>query len=58
MHPAVPQIMVGLFCVVAGILVVKALDNDLGFILFVAGIVLACRGGIQLSQVGAKELNN
>ncbi len=58
MHPGVPQIMLGLLCVVGGVLIVKALDNDLGFILFVAGIVLGCAGGISISKSGAPEMTN
>jgi len=58
MHPAVPQVMFGLLCIVAGILVVKALGNDLGYIVFVLGIDIAIRGGIILSKGGEKELGN
>ncbi len=58
MNPGVSQIMLGLATVLAGILVVKAVGNDFGYLIFLAGIVLASRGGIMLSQSGAKELGN
>ncbi len=58
MHPAVPQIMFGLLCIVVGILIIKAIGNDLGWIVFVFGLVVAARGGILLSQTGEKELGN
>ncbi len=58
MHPGVPQILVGLFFIVAGVLIVKALGNELGWIAFVLGGALAARGGIALSQSGEKELKN
>ena len=58
MNPGVPQIMLGLLLIVAGILVVKALGNELGWILFVLGAALAARGGILLSQSGERELKN
>ncbi len=58
MHPGVPQVMVGLVTIVAGILIIKALGNDLGYLVFLFGIVLASRGGISLSQSGAKEIGN
>jgi hypothetical protein len=50
--------MVGLVTIVAGILVVKAAGNDMGYVVFLAGIVIACRGAIALSQAGAKEIGN
>jgi hypothetical protein len=58
MHPAVPQIMFGLLCIVVGILIVKALGNDLGWFAFVFGLAVASRGGILLSQSGEKEIGN
>ena len=58
MHPGVPQLMLGLLCIVGGVLIVKALGNELGWILFVAGVALGCRGGISISQSGAKEIGN
>ncbi len=58
MNPGVPQVMFGLVLIVAGILVIKALGNDLGWIVFVAGVASGCAGGIRLSQSGAKEVGN
>ncbi len=58
MNPGVSQIMLGLTTVLAGILIIKALGNDLGWLVFVAGIALGARGGIILSQSGAKEIGN
>ena len=58
MHPGVPQIMLGTVLVLGGILVVKALGNDLGYLVFFLGIALGCAGGISLSQSGAKEIGN
>jgi hypothetical protein len=58
MNPGVSQIMLGLGAVLAGILALKAAGSELGWLLFVAGIALAIRGGIQLSQTGAKEIGN
>jgi hypothetical protein len=58
MNPGVPQVMFGLFLIVAGILVIKALGNDLGWIVFTAGVVAASAGGIRLAQSGAKEVGN
>ena len=58
MHPGVPQIMLGLLCIVGGILITKALGNDWGLLVVLLGIVLGCSGGIGLSQSGAKELGN
>ena len=58
MNPGVPQIMLGLLLIVAGILIVKLLGNDLGWIAFLAGVALAVRGGLLISASGEKELNN
>jgi hypothetical protein len=58
MHPGVPQIMLGLVTLVAGILIVKLLGNELGWIAFVAGAAIACSGGIAISQSGQKEIGN
>ncbi len=58
MNPGVPQVMVGLLSIVAGILIIKALGNDWGYLVFLFGIVLASKGGIVLSQSGAKEIGN
>jgi hypothetical protein len=58
MHPGVTQIMLGLLCIVGGILIVKALDNNWGLLVFLLGVVLGCTGGIGLSQSGAKEIGN
>ena len=58
MNGGVPQIMLGLLCLVGGVLVIKALGNDLGWLLFLVGVIVGCRGGIQLSQSGAKEIGN
>jgi hypothetical protein len=58
MHSGVPQIMLGLLLIVAGILVVKVLSNELGWLLFVLGAAIACRGGMSISQSGEKELKN
>jgi hypothetical protein len=58
MNPGVPQVMFGLLLIVAGILVIKALGNDLGWILFAAGVAAGSAGGIRLAQSGAKEVGN
>ncbi len=58
MHPGVGQIMLGLACVVAGILIIKPLANDWGWLVFFLGIVIANRGGIAISQSGMKEIGN
>jgi hypothetical protein len=58
MHPGVSQIMLGLLCIVSGIFVIKLLGNELGWLLFVFGVFIGCRGGISISQSGAKEIGN
>jgi hypothetical protein len=58
MHPGTVQVALGLAILFAGILVIKALGNDLGWVVFLAGVVLACKGGIELSWSGAKEVGN
>ena len=58
MHPGVPQIMLGLLSLVGGVLIVKGLGNELGWLLFLFGIFIACRGGISVSKSGAKEIGN
>jgi hypothetical protein len=58
MHPGVIQIMLGLLCIVGGILIVKALGNEWGWLLFTAGGVIASKGAIGLSSSGAKEIGN
>ena len=58
MNPGVSQVMLGLIVLVGGILVIKAAGSDLGWLVFVAGLVVAIRGGIVLSTSGAKELGN
>ena len=58
MNPGVTQIMLGLLCIIGGILTIKGAGSDIGWIVFLAGIVFACAGGIRLSQSGAKELGN
>lgn len=58
MHSGVPKIMGGLVLVIAGILVLKALGNDLGLLVFFVGCAVAIAGGISLSQTGAKEIGN
>jgi hypothetical protein len=58
MNPGVSQVVLGLVCVVGGILVIKGAGNDLGWLVFVAGLVIAIRGGIVLSESGAKEIGN
>jgi hypothetical protein len=50
--------MLGLLCLVGGVLIIKLLGNDLGWLLFLLGVTLACRGGISISQSGAKEIGN
>ena len=50
MNPGVPQIMLGLLCIVAGILVVKALGSELGWLLFVLGSAIGCAGGFALAE--------
>jgi hypothetical protein len=58
MHPGVLKIMAGLALIIGGILVVKALGNDLGYLVFFGGCATAIAGGISLSQSGAKEIGN
>ena len=58
MHPGVSQIMLGLVAIVAGILVLKGAGSEIGWLVFVLGLAVAIRGGIQLSQTGAKEIGN
>jgi hypothetical protein len=58
MHPGVPQIMLGLLLIVGGILIVKLLGNDYGWIAFLAGAALGSRGAMQISQSGQKEIGN
>jgi hypothetical protein len=58
MNPGVSQIMLGLVAILAGILVLKAAGSEIGWLVFVLGLAIAIRGGIQLSQSGAKELGN
>jgi hypothetical protein len=50
--------MVGLLTIVAGIFIIKLLGNDWGYLVFLFGIVLGVKGGIALSQSGAKEIGN
>ena len=58
MNPGVMQVMFGLVTLVAGILALKAAGSGIGWIVFVAGIAIAIRGGIILSKSGAKEIGN
>ena len=58
MNPGVLQVMFGLLCLIGGILVIKAADSAIGWLIFLAGIAIACAGGIRLSQSGAKEIGN
>jgi hypothetical protein len=58
MNPGVMQVMLGLVCIVGGAVIFKAFGSDLGWVVFLAGIVAGCRGGIVLSQSGAKEIGN
>ena len=58
MNAGVPQVMFGLLCIVGGALIIKGLGSDLGWLVFLVGIVLGCRGGIFISQSGAKEIGN
>jgi hypothetical protein len=58
MNPAVIQVMLGLILLVGGAVIFKAFGSDVGWLVFIAGIVLGCRGGIALSQSGAKEIGN
>jgi hypothetical protein len=50
--------MFGLLMIVVGILLVKAMDNDMGWIAFWGGGAIACWGGISLASSGAKEIGN
>jgi hypothetical protein len=50
--------MLGLLCLVGGVLVIKVLGNELGWLLFLFGIFIGCRGGISISQSGGKEIGN
>jgi hypothetical protein len=58
MNPAVIQVMLGLVCIVAGAVIFKLAGSDVGWLVFVVGIAVAVRGGIVLSQSGAKEIGN
>ena len=58
MNPGVMQVMLGLLCLIGGILVIKVAESDIGWLIFLAGIALGCAGGIRLSQSGAKEIGN
>jgi hypothetical protein len=58
MNSGVPQVMFGLVTLVAGILVLKGAGSGIGWLVFVAGVVIAIRGGIVLSTSGAKEIGN
>ncbi|MGO8998042.1 MAG: hypothetical protein ACLQVI_32370 [Polyangiaceae bacterium] len=58
MNPGVTQVMFGLLCLVGGILIIKGAESGIGWLVFVAGIVIGCAGGIRLSQSGAKEVGN
>jgi hypothetical protein len=58
MNPGVSQVMLGLVTLVVGILVIKGAGSDIGWLVFVAGLAIAIRGGIVLSLSGAKEIGN
>jgi hypothetical protein len=58
MNPGVSQVMLGLTSIVGGILVLKGAESGIGWLIFAAGLVIAIRGGIVLSQSGAKEIGN
>jgi hypothetical protein len=58
MNPAVGTLMFGLLLIVGGIFVIKAAGSDVGWLIFAAGVVAGCAGGIRLSQSGAKEVGN
>jgi hypothetical protein len=50
--------MLGLLLIVGGILIVKVLGNELGWLAFVLGAAIGCRGGMAISASGQKELKN
>jgi hypothetical protein len=58
MHPGVAQIMLGIACLVAGVLIVKVLGNEWGWLVFVLGTVVGGRGAIAISSSGMKEIGN
>jgi len=58
MNPAVTQVMLGLVGIVGGAVIFKGFHSDLGWLVFVLGIIVGVRGGIILSQSGAKEIGN
>jgi hypothetical protein len=58
MNPGVMQVMLGLLCLIGGILVIKVAESDVGWLVFLVGLALGCAGGIRLSQSGAKEIGN
>ena len=58
MNPGVSQVMLGLVAIVGGILALKGAGSGIGWVIFVLGLVVAIRGGIVLSQSGAKEIGN
>jgi hypothetical protein len=58
MNPGVMQVMLGLLCLIGGILVIKVAESEIGWLIFLGGIALGCAGGIRLSQSGAKEIGN
>jgi hypothetical protein len=58
MHSGVPQIMLGILLLVGGVLVVKLVPSEFGWLLFLAGAFIGCRGGISISASGQKEIGN
>jgi hypothetical protein len=58
MHPGVAQIMLGLACLFGGVLIVKVLGNDWGWLVFVLGAIVGNKGGIDISSSGMKEIGN
>jgi hypothetical protein len=50
--------MLGIAAIVAGVLVVKVLGNEMGWLVFLVGCAIGLKGGIALSYSGAKEIGN
>jgi len=58
MHPGVAQVMLGIACILAGVLIVKVLGNEWGWLVFLLGAIIGNKGGIDISHSGAKEIGN
>jgi hypothetical protein len=50
--------MLGLACILVGVLIVKVLGNEWGWLVFVVGAIVGSKGAIDISSSGAKEIGN